>query len=359
MRTLLIIAGLVSVVATGFAQLAKDPLAPGAARKVVQQTAQILKDAKIGGQAEAEKIVRERAAASPRAEQVAGEAKGAENAGAGERGLVEQGDRKLEPALREVAPEGRLLIAQSDAAPPTRAPSPDAPAVIRRTASPDAPAPVVGRTQSPDSPAGKAAGNTPGAKSADGDTRMDITSQGAVYFTSADSLAVFTEDVVLVHPQFHMTGDVLEVYLLKEEDKKKPGAPPVPVAIPVGAKPGGEAVAPPPQPDGQIKQAIAKGRKVVIQKLDENGELQIGICRHATYIGESGDIVMRDMPQVQRGVNLTIAVDPSTYMIIKQNGQFRAFGPTRTEIIQKKQPQGGKPLPPGTATVTAPKTAKP
>ena len=77
------------------------------------------------------------------------------------------------------------------------------------------------------------------------------------------------------------------------------------------------------------------GRKVVIRKLDEKGELQIGICRHATYIGESGDIILREMPQVQRGNNVIIARDPSTYMVLKQNGELKVHGPADTKIEQK------------------------
>lgn len=90
-----------------------------------------------------------------------------------------------------------------------------------------------------------------------------------------------------------------------------------------------------PSGESDIKFAIARGRMVTIEKLTENGEIQIGHAKHATYDGATGNITLRDFPQVQRGSNLQIATDPSTVMVLKQNGALDTKGPSRTEIIQQ------------------------
>ena len=317
---------MVSYQASG--QSVKAP-ATGDARKVVEQAAQVIKNAKGDAQSEASRIAREASTASPRAEQAAAEAVKSPRNPDENLKLLQQADEKLAPTLKAAAPEGQAIIEKGASAVATK------------------------------SPVGNAKKTGAGGATEEGGTRMEITSQGALYFDPSQSIGVFTDDVVVNHPQFHLTCDELEVYLLKDGEKKKPepaaGDKGVAAAVPEGSEPP-----PADKGDAQIKQAIAKGRKVVIQKLDENGEIQVGICRHATYIGESGDIIMRDMPQVQRGRNATIATDPSTYMIIKQNGQFKTFGPARTEIIQKDK-AGVKPGAPGGAPLapTTPKPAKP
>lgn len=118
--------------------------------------------------------------------------------------------------------------------------------------------------------------------------------------------------------------------------------------------------------DAKLKQADGYGKKVVINKLDEKGEPQIGICRHATYMGESGDVILREMPQVQRGNNVIIARDSSTYMVLKQNGELKVHGPADTKIQQKPdavgKPKASAPAPsgavPGAPTLTPKQTDK-
>ena len=135
--------------------------------------------------------------------------------------------------------------------------------------------------------------------------------------------------------------------MLKEE-KPKPGAPdgkgkndPIknPLMEPAKpAAPGAPAKGADGQPvsDSSIKFAIARGRMVTIEKLTETGDLQIGHAKHATYDGATGNILLRDFPQVQRGQHLQIATDPVTTMTLKQNGALDTKGPSRTEIVQDK-----------------------
>lgn len=162
-----------------------------------------------------------------------------------------------------------------------------------------------------------------------------ITSKGSAFFDTKQSVGVFTDDVVVVHPQFHLTCEELQVFMLKDSEKPVKGDANNSADGAIMRRktplPGEE---PEPEPDSSIREAIAKGPKVVIQKLTETGDVQVGICRHATYVGATGDIIMRDYPQLQRGNNLMIATDPSTYFVIKQNGKVTSEGPSTSKIVQ-------------------------
>jgi lipopolysaccharide export system protein LptA len=128
---------------------------------------------------------------------------------------------------------------------------------------------------------------------------------------------VFVDDVVLDHPDFHLTADELEVFMLPEDPAKS--------ALPVKNGVG-----------GNLKRAIAKGRKVIITRQAANGEVQTGWGREAVYDGATGDILLRGWPQIQKRNNLTVATEPTTYFIIKANGNFHALGGhAQTRIVQE------------------------
>jgi lipopolysaccharide export system protein LptA len=181
-----------------------------------------------------------------------------------------------------------------------------------------------------------------------GGVKTTITCTGATFFDANKMIAIFSDNVEVRHPQFFISCDELEVHMVKE-DGAKPGAAakakppnPAPAAPPV-------EVATPENATG-VKFAIARGRMVVIEKLTETGELQVGKCRHATFEGSTEDMLLRDFPQVQRGNTLQVATDPSTTMTIKKNGQFSASGPSRTDIVKdvptKKKTTLGTPAAP-------------
>ncbi|HEY2574385.1 MAG TPA: hypothetical protein VGH65_09955, partial [Verrucomicrobiaceae bacterium] len=97
---------------------------------------------------------------------------------------------------------------------------------------------------------------------------------------------------------------------------------------------------------------------------------QIGICRDLVYMGDSGDVILKVMPQVQRGDNVIIARDPSTYMVMKQNGELKTYGPAETKIhstADTSKPKAATPpvappvapaASPGAATLTPKKPSK-
>lgn len=250
-----------------------------------------------------------------------------------ETAATKRADQSMAAAMKNVTAEGKALLAQGVARGPTSAP-PRADVVKAEAApkpKPLTPAPL-------DNPA------VPGDK-------VIITCTGAAFFDSETSIMLFTDNVEVRHPQFFVLCDEFEVHMLKEE-KSKPGAPAgkgdaIKDAAMESAKPavsGASADAGKPatgadgQPgsDSNIKFAIARGRMVTIEKLTETGDIQVGHSKHATYDGATGNILLRDFPQVQRGQHLQIATDPATTMTLKQNGALDTKGPSRTEIVQEK-----------------------
>lgn len=278
---------------------------------------------------------------------------------AAETATTKRADASMSAAMKNLSPAGRVLLAQSDAAGATKAPD--------RPSSSTAAAPPTGGAPKP-APLKSATVANPDAQG----KPIIITCTGAAYFDSKTSVALFTENVEVRHPQFFVSCDEFEVHMVKDEAPKD-GAPagtaaaggakgkskgkaadPIknPLAAPPGqSAPGGAAsgnAAADGMGESSIKFAIARGRMVTIEKLTENGEVQIGHSKHATYEGATGNITLREFPQVQRGQHLQIATDPSTVMVLKQNGALDTKGPSRTEIIQQqeKKPTRLNSLPP-------------
>ena len=149
------------------------------------------------------------------------------------------------------------------------------------------------------------------------------------FFDMNTSHGIFTEDVVVKNPKLHINCDTLEFFLYKDGSAKAEAAPSTSAAPLPGETPKEKALG-----DSGIEKAIAQGRKVVIQNLNAAGDMQFGICRHATYDGETGDIVLRDGPQIQLPGRVVTATDPATYMVLKQNGEFKVEG-LHTSVFSK------------------------
>lgn len=284
-----------------------------------------------------------------------------------ETAAAQKAQQSLDTAVNNLSAEGKALLAQSSKTGPTvnprpeivePAPGPKIAAIPPGATAPLAPAPagapkpVPIRQTTLENPEMK--GN-----------KVIVTCTGAAFFDAEKSIAIFTDNVEVRHPQFFVSCDEFEVHMIQQEKpaadaRPKPGDPIT--ATPAPAPANAPAATPPKQPetksggasDSNIKMAIARGRRVIIEKLTETGDVQVGQCRHATYVGATGDILMRDFPQVQRGQHLQIATDPSTRMTLKQNGALQTDGPSRTEILQDPKPKGGthlnSPPPPATGS---------
>ncbi|MEZ0385530.1 MAG: hypothetical protein ACAI34_00585, partial [Verrucomicrobium sp.] len=369
MKAAWMIAGVLAFTHGAWAQTSKLPV-PSKSREdaasALAEATRVLERARANGQTEAQRRAREQATDSRRAENLLYQAETETPKGSSPEEVARQtnADSRLNRAISTISPEGKALLAQSESVIPTlRVPDPvpvrPAPATSTKPSVLTAVGPGPKPTPIKPTPL------TPVAKKEPDKTIINATGpDSASYFDGSKAMGVFTGDVEVTHPQFHLTCDTLEVYMIKEGEVKKDEKPAA-AAVPLTAsqlaaqdaagtgKPGAAApAAKEGQANSNIKQAIAKGRKVVINKLSETGEVQIGTCRHATFVGATGDMIMRDFPQVQKGTNLILATDASTVITILNNGQLKTQGPTTTKIIQEGEAKKGSGAGPAPATTT-------
>jgi hypothetical protein len=281
--------------------------------------------------------------------------------------------KRLSDAMSRVGPEGKAILAQSGAAPSLRAPD-DSNAPTKPAGTKASPL-----TSSGPGPKPQPLKATPLAPTEKQPSRTVIDA-GSSFFDSKAGFGVFVDDVVLNHPEFHLTADELEIYMNKDESDKDadkdgdgkaaPGASSAPKGPTAGelaqdgaatSTPGkGEPAPSERKVGGNIKTAIAKGRKVLITKMSLEGIMQTGLGREAVYDGATGDMTLRGWPQIQKGPNLTVATEPSTYFIIKANGNFQALGGrAQTRIVQEDEkkappPPPANPAPPTSGPAVAP-----
>ncbi|MEM7145880.1 MAG: LptA/OstA family protein [Verrucomicrobiota bacterium] len=227
--------------------------------------------------------------------------------------LIEAASRNLSEEARAIVAKRPVIVAQADPVPGV---APSAPAVL----------PDPGKVPMPEELKPKPLVSKRGLLA-------EITAEGAVHFDAATNMMVFTEDVVVDHTGFHLECDRLEIIL-------KPN-----VAIGVAGDEGaaeegeGEGGAGVMSVDGDdpIEQAIASGGMVTITKKDAQGKLKTGKARKVVYEAETGDITMREFPQVQSGQSLMISTDPSTIIVMKADGNHYAVGPHRMEIVAEEE----------------------
>jgi lipopolysaccharide transport protein LptA len=140
--------------------------------------------------------------------------------------------------------------------------------------------------------------------------KTEITATKESSFDSEKNIAEFTGRVVVRDPQFTLTCDRLKVSL--STDRK------------------GIAV------------AEAQGNVIIVQeKSDTKNSTQqaIGRAGEVTYKPNSGEVVLRDWPSIQQGINNQVATEQSTIMILRSSGQSRTIGGSKTLITDTAKPQ--------------------
>lgn len=166
-------------------------------------------------------------------------------------------------------------------------------------------------------------------------------------FDLHEAIFIYTGNVRARHPDFYIECEELEVYMVKEESQKVSGK----AAPKVEAKKSNDPELMKKAPDkNPIKKAIARGPMVTIEKRDEQGNVQQGKCRRLDYDQGTGDIILSDYPQVQRGNVLHIATQADTTMVFDKTGKLRTNGRPRTVILSDE---------PATATGAEPTVTKP
>lgn len=133
--------------------------------------------------------------------------------------------------------------------------------------------------------------------------KTEISAADEATFDNEKNVAEFTGRVVVKDPQFTLTCDKLTVHLNK--DRKG------------------------------IETAVATGNAVVVQEnAKPNSPKAIGRAGEITYKPDTGEVVMRKWPSIQQGINNQIATEESTIMILKNSGQSRTVGGSKTVISE-------------------------
>jgi hypothetical protein len=237
-----------------------------------------------------------------------------------------------------LAPQVQGMINGQTPAAAAEAPAAGSPAV--------SPAPAV-QDQPPPAPSGPAPGalqplGAATTTAAKGTPNIIIEADRSDFDLNA-AIFIYRGRVRARHPDFYIECEELEVHMIKEEpDKTKKGgppkappAPPAPSITKADAKAGKKA---PP-----IKKVIARGPMVIVEKRSVEGDVQQGRCKRLEYDGKTGDIILSDFPQVQKGNVLHIATTADTTMIFDKEGRLRTNGRPRTVILSDDQPQGTTP----------------
>lgn len=140
--------------------------------------------------------------------------------------------------------------------------------------------------------------------------KTEITATKESSFDSEKNIAEFTGRVVVRDPQFTLTCDQLKVTL--SPDRKG------------------------------ISVAVAKGSVIIVQEKTDtktNTPPAIGRGGEVTYKPDSGEVVIRDWPSIQQGINNQVATEQSTVMILHTSGQSRTIGGSKTVITDTAKTQ--------------------
>ena len=171
----------------------------------------------------------------------------------------------------------------------------------------------------------------PALKKEKGPTEIDALE---ATFDQKANEAVFIGDVVVTDPEFNVKCDKLTAHLKTAEK----------TVAATGPKPATPAPAEPKKKGGSsgLRKAVAEasaGHRVIItqDKPDAEGKAQhsVGEADRATYDAVTGDITLTGNPKIQQGINLVLATEDGTVMILNRDGHMRAKGPHKTIIVDK------------------------
>lgn len=164
--------------------------------------------------------------------------------------------------------------------------------------------------------------------------QIDITAQKSAFFDANNNYGIYTGDVKARHPQMYIECEELELFMAKQGGSilgapkpKKTG--PAAKDADILATPKKAANTAPP-----IDKADARGPMVTIEKISEDGELQIGHCKHLIYDGKTEQTTLLEWPQVQAGNQLHKATEAGCIMVIDKTGKLTTTGGHETIILQ-------------------------
>ncbi len=130
------------------------------------------------------------------------------------------------------------------------------------------------------------------------------------FFDSAKNIGKFSGHVKVNDPRFVIQSDKLTAYISKENQG--------------------------------LEKAVATGNVGVVRdRPDPKGGpplRSIGLSDNAVYTTNDGIVQLTGNLRVQQCMNMHIATNPDTVMILNQDGQLTTRGPSRTEIRQEPTP---------------------
>ena len=135
--------------------------------------------------------------------------------------------------------------------------------------------------------------------------QTEITANGEASYDNAKNIAEFSGGVVVRDTQFTLTCDNLLVHLGKDQKG--------------------------------LESVDATGNVVIIQEKSDPKSTtpkSIGRAGEVTYKPATGEVVMRKWPSIQQGINQQVATEESTIMILKNSGQSRTIGGSKTLITE-------------------------
>ena len=140
------------------------------------------------------------------------------------------------------------------------------------------------------------------------DAKTEITAKKQATFDNVTSVAEFEGSVVVKDPQFTMFCDKLRVTMSK--DRKG------------------------------LQLVEASGNVIIVQdNTDDTGKKvkATGRSGKAVYEPVSGDITLTTWPSVQHDINMQVATEQGTIMILNRNGKMTTKGGSRTVIVDNSQ----------------------
>jgi len=136
------------------------------------------------------------------------------------------------------------------------------------------------------------------------DAKTEITSKKQATFDNASNVAEFEGSVVVKDPQFTLFCDQLKVTLGK-------------------ARKG-------------LQLVEAFGNVIIVQENTDDAGKKVkstGRSGKAVYEPISGDVTLTAWPSVQHDINMQVATEESTVMILNRGGKMTTKGGSRTVIV--------------------------
>lgn len=164
----------------------------------------------------------------------------------------------------------------------------------------------------------------------------EITATKEATYDEKNHRAVFTGDVHVNDAQFRITCDKLTAFLRPTATTAKSEPSPAPGTVA------------PPKATGGLQRAIAEGHVIIIQERPaENGnapQRNVGRCQWAEYNADTGDVTLKGWPQVQQGINMQVALEEGTVMVMNKDGRtMRTTGKSKTVLKEQSDSSSKRP----------------